>query len=326
MHIPDGLLDPATCVGAAVISASAVGYALQRVRKDLPQQAVPLLGVMSACVFAGQMLNFPVPGGTSGHILGGVLASVMLGPWAGMLVMTVVLVVQSVLFQDGGITALGVNVLNVAIVGPVAGYALYDLVRRGIGGLSGALAGAVISSWFAVMAAATLCSLEITLGGQFRLPPTLGAMLLIHGLIGMGEALVTGFAVSFVLRVRPDLIYGDGGAKGTIARSSQLVAAGLTIALVMAAIGSPFASALPDGLEASLAKLGFQSEPAHAPAWSAPLADYSVPALEHMAMAGSAAGVIGTVVVFGVAVMLAWRLPRREAETHLRTQVGGRWL
>lgn len=316
MHIPDGVLDPATCIGTAAVAAPLVGYSLWRVRRDFPQQAVPMMGVMAACVFAAQMLNFPIPLGTSGHVLGGVLAAVLLGPWAATLVLTVVLIVQCVLFQDGGITALGANVLNLAIIGPLAGYAIYDWLRRAIGGLRGIVAGAVIAAWLTVMASAALCSIELSFGGHFRLGPTLGAMLLVHSLIGVGEALVTGFAVAFVLKVRPDLIYGRPAPQTAAVRSGQLIVTGLVIALVMAAVLSPFASSLPDGLEASLVGLGFDLESSR-PVLSAPLADYSVPALESLGLAGSLAGVIGTLVVFLAAWALARNWPRRPAQSHM---------
>ncbi|QDU99173.1 energy-coupling factor ABC transporter permease [Lignipirellula cremea] len=316
MHIPDGLLDPVACIGTGLISAVAVGYAVRRTQRDLPERAAPLLGVMAACIFAAQMLNFPIPGGTSGHILGGVLAGVVLGPWAGLLVMTVVLIVQCVLFQDGGLTALGANVLNVAVIGPVGGYAVYNVLRKWIGGFRGVLAGAVIAAWFSVMAAAALCALEISLGGQFRLGPTLGAMLAVHSVIGIGEALMTGFALAFLLQVRPDLIQGMSPTSGRLERATQLVAAGLLIALVMAALLSPFASSFPDGLEASVASLGFHADAAE-PLLPAPMADYQVAALETVGVAGSIAGAIGAVVVFAAAWGLSRRWPRRPAGSHV---------
>jgi cobalt/nickel transport system permease protein len=316
VHIPDGVLDPVTCLGTAALSAGAVGLALRRVRRDLPERVVPLMGVVAACVFAAQMLNFPIPGGTSGHILGSVLAAVLLGPWAGVLVMAVVLSVQCVLFQDGGLTALGANVLNVAVAGPLAGYAIYDLLRRQVGGLRGTIAGAVIAAWFVTLAAATLCAIELSLSGRFPLMPTLGVMLLVHSVIGIGEALVTGLALGFVLRVRPDLVYGRPAHRATAMRAGQLLVGGLSIALVMAAVLSPFASTLPDGLESAMARLGFESQNA-APMGAAPFADYHVAALASLGVAGSAAGVFGTLVVFIIALVLAWRWPSRTAPSHL---------
>jgi cobalt/nickel transport system permease protein len=304
MHIPDGVLDPATCVVTGAVSAAVVGYALRRVRIDLPERTVPLMGVTAACVFAAQMLNFPVPGGTSGHILGGVLAGVMLGPWAGILTVTVVLMVQCLLFQDGGLTALGANVLNMAVVGAGAGYAVYDLVRRAVGGLRGTLVGATLAAWFVVMIGATLCSLELAIGGHYRLSTTLSAMLLAHTPVGIGEALATGLALSYVLRVRPDLVYGQSRAAELPAQTGQLLVVGLLAAVFMAAVVSPWASALPDGLEASLDRLGF-ADGAAGPVLPAPLADYQISGWEGFAAAGALAGVIGTLVVFLLTFVLA---------------------
>ncbi len=316
MHIPDGVLDPATCVATGVASAAVVGYSLRRVRIDLPERTIPLMGVTAACIFAAQMLNFPVPGGTSGHILGGVLAGVMLGPWAGILTMSVVLVVQCLLFQDGGLTALGANVLNMAVVGAGVGYAIYDLVRRAVGGLRGVVVGAMLAAWFSVMISATLCSIELAVGGQFQLSTTLSAMLLAHAPVGIGEALATGLALGYVLKVRPDLIYGSPTDARLPARAGQMLVVGLLLALLMAAIVSPFASSLPDGLEGSLEQLGFAAGAA-GPVLPAPLPDYEVSGWEGFAAAGSAAGVIGTLVVFVLALTLARYWPRHHDPAHV---------
>lgn len=318
MHIPDGLLHPVAWIGAGAVSAGAMSFAMRQARHGLADRTVPLMGVTAACVFAAQMLNFPIPGGTSGHFMGGVLAAVLLGPWAGMLVMAIVLAVQCVLFQDGGLSALGANVLNMAVVGCGAGYALYDVIRRRIGGLRGTIAGAVLASWFSVMAAATLCSLEISIAGPYRLGPTLGAMLLVHSAIGIGEALITGLALSLILRARPDLIHGQALTPGFAVRTAQVLVVGLVLALVMAAILSPFASQKPDGLDATLENvLRFNAEEAK-PAISSPFPEYKIPGLEKLGIAGSVAGALGTVVVFGVALALAWAWPRRSSSQHMK--------
>jgi cobalt/nickel transport system permease protein len=304
VHIPDGVLDPGTCIATGAVSAAVVGYALRHVRTRLPERTVPLMGVTAACVFAAQMLNFPVPGGTSGHILGGVLAAVMLGPWAGIIALTIVLLVQCLLFQDGGLTALGANVLNMAVVGVGIGYAIYDLVRRAVGGLRGVLIGAMLAAWFSVMASATLCSLELAAGGHYSLLTTLSAMLLAHTPVGLGEALATGLALSYVLRVRPDLVYGQSDATTLPARTGQLLMVGLLMALLMAAVLAPLASPLPDGLEATLERFGF-TVGASGSVVSTPLADYQVSGWEGFAAAGAIAGVVGTLVAFLLTFMLA---------------------
>jgi cobalt/nickel transport system permease protein len=292
-----------------------LGYALHRVNRTFADRAAPLMGVVAACLFAGQMLNFPVPGGTSGHLLGGVLAAVMLGPWAGVLVLTVVLAVQCVLFQDGGVTTLGANVFNVGVLGSLVGYSIFAPLRRWIGGAAGTVVGSVVAAWFSVVLAAIACSMELAAGSRFVLGPTLGAMLLAHTMIGLGEALITGMAVSFVLRARPDLVYGQNGRAGAPTRVVQTVVGGLTLALVAAVLISPFASSLPDGLEWAIDRLGIGPESSE-PAWPAPMPDYAPRGLENLRLAGSIAGAAGTVVVFGVAFLLARGLGTRSSLAH----------
>ncbi len=150
MHIPDHVMDPSTEFVTVAIATAGIGYAAYRVSRELPPNRFRLLGVVAACVFAAQMLNFPVSSGMSGHLIGAVLAAIILGPWAGMLAVSAVLVVQCVLFQDGGITAFGANVINMAMVGSLIGYAVYDRVRTRIGGKIGSIIGAVAASWVSV--------------------------------------------------------------------------------------------------------------------------------------------------------------------------------
>lgn len=315
MHIQDGLLDVRTCVAAGVLAMSAVGYAVHRVRQSFADRAAPLMGVAAACLFAGQMLNFPVPGGTSGHLLGGVLAAVLLGPWAGLLVLTVVLAVQCVLFQDGGVTALGANVFNVGVLGSLVGYTVFASVRRLVGDPAGTVFGSVLAAWFSVVLAAVACSVQLAIGGRFVLGPTLGAMLLAHTMIGVGEALITGMAVSFILRARPDLVYGRNGQAGAASHVAQWVVGGLALALVAAVLISPFASSLPDGLEWAIERLGVEPEPVE-PVLAAPMPDYTPRGLENLRLAGSIAGAVGTVVVFVAAFLLARGLGTRSSLAH----------
>jgi cobalt/nickel transport system permease protein len=169
---------------------------------------VPLMGVMSAFIFAAQMLNFPVAGGTSGHLIGGVLAAVLLGPSGGALVITIVLVVQCLIFQDGGLTALGANVINMALVGSVFGYYVYRTVRAGSADKGRVITAVAIASWLSVVAASAVCAVELALSGTVPLRVALPAMVSIHCLIGFGEAVITCLVVLHILRVRPDLIFG----------------------------------------------------------------------------------------------------------------------
>ena len=211
MHIPDGFLSPDVAAGTGVVAAGAVGYALRRADRTLDERAVPLLGVTGAFVFAAQMLDFPVAGGTSGHFLGAALAAVLLGPWTACLVLAVVLVMQAFVFADGGVTALGANMLNMGVVGALGAGLLLAAGRRVLPRTRGAFLGLVaVAAWLAVMAGATACSLELAASGTVPLGTVLPAMLGVHAVIGVGEAVVTVAAVSAILASRPDLIAGAG--------------------------------------------------------------------------------------------------------------------
>lgn len=316
MHIQDGLLDVKTCVGTAVLSAGMLGYAIHRVGRTFADRRAPLMGVMAATLFAAQMMNFPIPGGTSGHLLGGILAAVMLGPWSGLVVLAVVLVVQSLLMQDGGITALGANVFNVGVIGSVVGYAIFEPIRRVIGGQKGIVVGAMLAAWFTVILGATACSIELALSGTYRsMAATLGVMLLVHSMIGLGESVITGLAIAFVLRTRPDLVYGQNNGSGALARSGQVIVAGLAVAFVVAILLSPFASSLPDGLESTLGRLGIDTS-ASEPMFSALMPDYVPRGMEKVRFAGSVAGGVGTVFVFAVAFVVSLGLSSKPSAAH----------
>ena len=206
MHIPDGFLSTEVCAVTSVAAAGAIGYAAYRARDELDEKRVPLLGAAAALVFALQMVNFPILGGTSGHLLGAALATVLLGPWLGMIVVSLVLGVQAVAFADGGIAVLGANVLNMAVLGALVTQALLDgagALRERTAGLLGI---AAVASWASVMAAATATSVELALSGTIGLTTVLPSMLGVHALIGFGEAAITVAVVATVLAARPDLV------------------------------------------------------------------------------------------------------------------------
>ncbi|MGK2938891.1 MAG: energy-coupling factor ABC transporter permease [Solirubrobacteraceae bacterium] len=208
MHIPDGFLSSEVCAVTSVAAAGAVGYAASRARAELDERRVPLLGATAALVFAAQMVNFPVTGGTSGHLLGAALATVLLGPWLGMLVVSLVLGVQAAAFADGGIAVLGANVLNLAVLGALVTQTMLTgaaALRERTVGLLGIVA---VASWASVMAAATATSVELAASGTIGLTTVLPSMLGIHALIGVGEAAITVAVVATVLAVRPDLLGG----------------------------------------------------------------------------------------------------------------------
>jgi cobalt/nickel transport system permease protein len=207
MHIPDGFLNAATAAGTYVISAGGVGYGLRRLAGKLGEKQIPTLGVMAAFIFAAQMLNFPVAGGTSGHLVGGALAAILLGPWTGLLVMTCVLLVQAIVFQDGGITALGANVLNMGIISVFVGYYVYRLVSELLKGKRLAEpVGGFVSGWTSIVVAAVACAVELALSGTSPLGVALPAMAGMHALIGIGEGLITALVLGFLRATRPDLL------------------------------------------------------------------------------------------------------------------------
>lgn len=207
MHIPDGFLSPPVFLSGWAASLAVLGFALKRAKKAIKDKMVPLMGVMAAFIFAGQMLNFPILGGTSGHLLGGILAAVTLGPYAGAIVLSLVLLVQCLIFQDGGLTALGANIFNMAFAGTFCSYYLYAVLRK-ILPKTKLLLAVFISSWFSVVVAATFCALELSLSGTSAFKIVFPAILFVHIFIGIGEAVITTLILSFILKVRPDLIYG----------------------------------------------------------------------------------------------------------------------
>jgi len=218
MHIPDGFLATKVWAPLWIVAAGGLWYCIRRVSAELQDRAVPLMGVMAAFIFAAQMLNFPVAGGTSGHLLGGVLAAALLGPWAGAVVISIVLVVQCLLFQDGGITALGANIVNMAIIGSGLSYAIYALTRsapgiRAMRRPDPIIVAVAVASWCSVVLASAACAFELALSGTSPLRIALPAMVAVHALIGIGEAVITCLVVSSVLKVRPDLVYGVAGGQ-----------------------------------------------------------------------------------------------------------------
>jgi cobalt/nickel transport system permease protein len=206
MHLPDGFLTPEVWVPLWALAAAVLAFAVWRVNRRLEDRHVPLLGVLAAFVFAVQMLNVPVAGGTSGHVVGGVLIAVFVGPLAGSLVMASILAVQALFFQDGGITTLGANILNMGLIGAILGYWLYFLISRVVGGKRGRMMGAGVAAWVAIVLASVACSLELAASGTSPLSVALPAMVGYHAVIGVVEAVVTVAVVGMVSRARPDLL------------------------------------------------------------------------------------------------------------------------
>ena len=211
MHIPDGFINAPTSLAAGAVAAGGVGVSLRRAAQTLQERQAPLAGLVAAYIFAVQMLNFPVAAGTSGHLLGGVLAAVLVGPWAGCVCVAVVLVVQSLLFADGGLTALGLNITNMAVVGVFGGWAVFRLLRRVLPATrTSVVAASGIAAGVSVVLAASAFVVEYALGGTGGAPVStvLAAMVGVHTLIGIGEGVITALTVGVVLGVRPDLVFG----------------------------------------------------------------------------------------------------------------------
>jgi cobalt/nickel transport system permease protein len=207
MHIPDGFVSGPVNLAGYAVSTAAVGVALAKGNRSLQEHQVPLLGVTAAFVFAAQMLNFPVVAGTSGHFLGAVLTAVLLGPWNACLVLALVLSIQCLMFADGGLTALGTNTFNMGVVGGVLSYGVFAALRTlAPKTRTGFFFSVAVASWFSVVAAATACALELAVSGTVPWRIVLPAMVGIHALIGIGEALVTVTTLSAVLASRPDLV------------------------------------------------------------------------------------------------------------------------
>lgn len=284
MHVPSGFCSPTVCLAGAGLAAGALILARRLGRDEAPRLTGGGFAALSAAVFAMQMLNTPVAAGTSGHLLGGVLLGVLAGPWRGLLAMSAILAVQALLFADGGLDALGVNIVLLGVIGVLGGWAATRLLARDAGRLPTAAA-AGLAAVATTLAAAAACAVALAASGTSPLAAALPAMLASHMPIALFEAAATALAVALLARPAAAPALG------------LPLPAGLAVAACLAA---PIASALPDGLDSAAIQLGIADQ---AQAWAAPLAGYGVPGL-----AGSAsmavAGLLGALVVGG---LLAWR-------------------
>ncbi|PKO22190.1 MAG: cobalamin biosynthesis protein CbiM [Chloroflexi bacterium HGW-Chloroflexi-1] len=307
MHIPDGFLSVTVAVILWGISAAIIGYALKRANEDLGERQAPLMGVLAACIFAGQMLNFSVTGGTSGHLMGAAIATILLGPWAAILVITSVVGVQALVFQDGGLLALGANIFNMGIVGVAVSYFTYQTVQRlARGSRWGVFAGGFAAGWLSIFIASLACALQLALSGSSPANVAVPAMGGIHALIGIGEGLITLGALAFLHATRRDLLQ-IGAAQPVGGRWAW--GAGMVIALALAVI-SPLASAHPDGLEWVAEQQGF-IDSARGPLYQI-IPDYVLPGISNEALATILAGVLGALLVFGVALGVAYTRRKRH--------------
>ncbi|MET9916814.1 energy-coupling factor ABC transporter permease [Streptomyces sp. NPDC006435] len=337
MHVPDGFINAPVSAVTGVVAAGAVAVGLRGARRELDERTAPLAGLVAAFVFAVQMLNFPVAAGTSGHLLGGALAAILVGPYTGMLCIAVVLLMQGVLFADGGLTALGVNVLVMGVVTVVVAYALF----RGLLGLlprtrRSVTVASFVAALVSVPAAAAAFTLIYWIGGttDIAIGKVFTAMVGVHTLIGIGEAVITALTVGAVIAVRPDLVHGARGltaplklridgelvdapaarpAAPAATRSPRaLWATGLVTALVLAGFVSFYASSNPDGLEKVAADKGIDEKVEEHAAKDSPLADYGVKDVSDARISGGLAGVIGVGVTIAVGSGVFYVVARRR--------------
>ncbi|MFB7180057.1 energy-coupling factor ABC transporter permease [Streptomyces sp. NPDC056257] len=344
MHVPDGFINAPVSVAAGVAAGAAVALSLRGARRELDERTAPLAGLVAAFIFAVQMLNFPVAAGTSGHLLGGALAAILVGPYTGVLCVSVVLLMQGILFADGGLTALGVNITVMGVVTVVVAYAIF----RGLLGIlpptrrsvtAAAFAGALLS----VPAAAAAFTAVYAIGGttDVAIGKVFTAMVGVHVLIGIGEAVITAATVGAVIAVRPDLVHGARGLNAPLklrvggelvdapaaaapvaTRSTRKVwATGLVTALVLAGFVSYYASASPDGLEKVAADKGIDAKVEDHAAADSPLADYGVKNVDDARLSGGLAGVIGVGVTVVAGTGIFWAVRRRRTGELTATSV-----
>lgn len=327
LHAPDGFFSVPVSLAFWGVTVAVLGLAVREANRGLDERSVPTLGVLGAFIFAAQMVNFQVAGGTSGHLLGGVLAGVLLGPWAGSIVMASVIAVQALVFQDGGLVVLGANIFNMGILGAIGGYAVYRALAALARGWRGQLAAAAIAAWLAVEAAAVVTAFQLHLSGTSPLRIALPAMAGVHALIGLGEAAITVAALALIGAVRPDLLRAreraiaagsgstaDDRLRGALRSPAGWLAGGVIFAALVVVVLAPFASSLPDGLEWVAREKGFEEAAKAAPYEL--LADYSVPGLGGAAstvLAGLGGLALVLILVLGTARLLAGRRASRSA-------------
>ncbi len=309
MHIPDGFLSVPVSICLWLVSILVVGYSLKRVRLDLGERQVPMMGVLAAAIFAGQMLNFAVAGGTSGHLIGAALVTILLGPWAATLVLTCVIVIQALIFQDGGLLVLGANIFNMAIVGVAVAYMVFRTSRRLVGNRPwGLLVSGFLAAWASVEIAALGTALELSISGTSPANIAIPAMGGVHALIGIGEGLITVGALAFLRTTRADLL---GLTRAAPVRGNLVWVIGLVLAVLLA-VASPLASRHPDGLISVAIHYGFINN--QQPSLIKVIPHYLFPGVENRALATILSAVLGTLIVFVVALILAYAR-RRKVQT-----------
>ena len=325
MHIPDGFITGATTTGFGLSSAATMAVAVRHTGKRLLDRTVPLAGLVAAFLFAAQMFNFPVMPGMSGHLLGGVLAAVLVGPWAAVVILAIVLGTQALFFADGGLTALGLNTFNLAVVGAGGGYLIYRALLRAAGNKGRAVAGAAgLAAGLSVPLSAASFVLQFSLGGaaEVSISAVFVAMIGTHALIGIGEGVLTALVIATVMETRPDLVYGApelAAPRRTVPLRTVLVT-GLIVTVLVAVVMSSFASSNPDGLEFVAGQQGF--EDTGEPDAPAVFADYDAGLTGRDTADTAVAGLLGVIIVLGLALVL-FRLMRRGEQGTPHAAAGG---
>lgn len=301
LHIPDGFLSTVVSIVGWVLMLAAVAYAIRQTRGQLGEKQIPLMGVLAAFIFAAQAINFPVAGGTSGHLLGGALAAIIMGPWAAVLIMTSVVAIQALLFQDGGLLALGFNVVNMGILTAFTGHLVYQAVRRVMGeGRRSLMVAGAVGAWLSVLVGAAATAIQLAISGTSPLGVALPTMAGVHTLIGIGEAIITVGALSFIYASRRDLLNIGEAAPGKA--SANWVLGGLGLALLVA-VFSFAADPNPDGLERVAEDTGFIGLAQDSLYNLFP--DYTLPFIGNEMLSGILAVVLGTLIVFGISFAIA---------------------
>ena len=306
LHIPDGFLSAAVALVGWALAIAAIAYALRQTRGQLGGKQIPLMGVLAAFIFAAQSINVPVGGGTSGHLLGGVLAAIILGPWAAVLIMTSVVGVQAILFQDGGVTALGFNIVNMGVITAFTGHFVYQQLKKILGeGRNSMLIAGAVGGWLSMMIGAIAAGIELAISGTSPLNVAVPAMAIVHAVLGIIEAVITLGALTFIYSARRDLLAICESAPAQT--SASWIGVGLAVALIIAAL-SPLASSDPDGLEKVAEQYNFLDKAA-APLYNL-LPNYTIPFIANETLGGIVAVALGTLVVFSVVFLIA-RTQRR---------------
>lgn len=298
MHLFDTLVNAPVAASSSALAAGAFAYASYRSRRTLPRSRTPMLGLSAAFIFAAQMLNFPIPGGASGHLLGAALAAVLLGPSAAIVAMSAVVILQCFLFADGGVSTLGANVFNMAVVGVVVAYACYRGATALLGKSRAPIA-AGIAAWCSVVVASAICGGQIALSGHGSPAVVIGGMVGIHAIIGIGEAVITTMVLTALQKARPDLLESDASTPPH-SRLAPVAVYGLLVALGLAAFVSPFACPWPDGMETVVGRLGIDPATVE-PIWRGLMPDYQWSGMPAGALSTALAGVIGTIAAFAMA-------------------------